>query len=529
LVKIERQFDGVRSSPDVGEMPCSTGPLEQGATMASYKILLDTPCERPAFDFDQYADAFSKIILQSDPRFAIGIFGRWGSGKTTLMQAIRREVCKDPRVVPVDFNAWRYEREENLIVPLLDMLRDELVRWADERAPDRSLKERALEAAAKVKKASRAVLAGVTLKAKGAVFAGPEASLDLGKVLDRLDAQAEGEERKTESFYHACFAKLREATKGFAGANTQRIVVFIDDLDRCMPETALQVLESMKLFFDVDGFIFVVGLDDAVIRQLVNARYRSGTADGDALISGSEYLKKIFQVPFTLPQITPERLGSLLTAERLGDLPAEQLQEVQDRLGPHLGVVVAESGVNPREVRRYINAYTLQRMTNPKLAEEAVLGFQTILFRADWEQVWTALLTFGDAFLFPFRQDVRGARRALRDLWPQLEADIPESFFNFMESEVAKPLRDVASVGPFLYSAEATQTTPVALLEAYGLVGSVRAHILETDQRDRSAREIAADVRKDLRYLRTTLSTLPGSLVVRRAVDDVSEALDRAE
>src|SRR5687768_3698190 len=110
--------------------------------MATYKILLDTPSSQPAFGFDQYATAFSSIILESEPRFAIGIFGRWGSGKTTLMQAIQRELVKDPRVVPVDFNAWRYEREEHLIVPLLDILRDELVRWADQRPPDDSLKAR---------------------------------------------------------------------------------------------------------------------------------------------------------------------------------------------------------------------------------------------------------------------------------------------------------------------------------------------------------------------------------------------------
>src|SRR5690348_9554991 len=98
-------------------MRCSAGP-RPGAVMPDFtrfKVLLDDPAPAPALGFDDYASAFADVIRHSAPRFAIGIFGDWGSGKTTLMQAIRRQLEPDEEISCVWFNAWRYEREEHLI------------------------------------------------------------------------------------------------------------------------------------------------------------------------------------------------------------------------------------------------------------------------------------------------------------------------------------------------------------------------------------------------------------------------------
>src|SRR5215213_8545114 len=84
-----------------------------------FKILLDLPSSSPALGFADNADALAEIIQKSAPQFAIGIFGGWGSGKTTLMQAIEARL-DDNLTIPVWFTAWRYEKEEHLIVPLLD-------------------------------------------------------------------------------------------------------------------------------------------------------------------------------------------------------------------------------------------------------------------------------------------------------------------------------------------------------------------------------------------------------------------------
>src|SRR3954463_2792873 len=110
------------------------------------RILLDTPSDRPALGFADIAAALAEIVMESAPQFAVGVFGGWGSGKTTLMQAIEDRLDND-RIVPVRFSAWRYEKEEHLIVPLLDTVREALLAWSAGR-PDRG--QRAHQTAATI-------------------------------------------------------------------------------------------------------------------------------------------------------------------------------------------------------------------------------------------------------------------------------------------------------------------------------------------------------------------------------------------
>jgi len=124
-----------------------------------YKIILDVPSRRPALGFDQTAIALKDIIESSDPRFAVGIFGGWGSGKTTLLRTIE-SLLDTEKVVPVQFSAWRYEKEEHLIVPLLDTVRDGLVKWADQHPEAR---KGARKTASTIGKVMKSILAGTSL------------------------------------------------------------------------------------------------------------------------------------------------------------------------------------------------------------------------------------------------------------------------------------------------------------------------------------------------------------------------------
>src|SRR5215472_13804093 len=94
----------------------------------SCRILLDGPAASPALGYAQTGQALAAIITRSEPRFAVGIFGGWGSGKTTLMHAIKEGLAPQHGIVVADFNAWRFEREPQLLIPLLDTIRAALVR-----------------------------------------------------------------------------------------------------------------------------------------------------------------------------------------------------------------------------------------------------------------------------------------------------------------------------------------------------------------------------------------------------------------
>ena len=264
------------------------------------------------------------------------------------MNAIRHDLEDQPDVVAVWFNAWRYEKEEHLIVPLLDTIREELLDWGDGRAKETESVARGMASA--VGKAARAVLAGLTLHAgiPGAV----DASLDANKVAAAWRARTgpgQGRVRADELLpreLHGVEAGRREtfiADQGDPGPEhtTRRFVVFIDDLDRCLPDKALQVLESMKLFFDLDGFVFVVGLDQRVIERAVQVKYPADSTDQQggpgSYLSGVDYVKKIFQVQFTTPRIDQGDLPQFLeTIAAAAELPGDQRQDLRDVVTPQV-------------------------------------------------------------------------------------------------------------------------------------------------------------------------------------------------
>lgn len=83
-------------------------------------IITDDVAINPILDFNLYRDAIVNIVKESFPNFTIGIFGGWGTGKTTLLNAIDKELQKDKDLVIVRFESWRYEREDQFaLIPLL--------------------------------------------------------------------------------------------------------------------------------------------------------------------------------------------------------------------------------------------------------------------------------------------------------------------------------------------------------------------------------------------------------------------------
>ncbi len=87
-------------------------------------------------------------------------------------------------------------------------------------------------------------------------------------------------------------------------------VIFIDDLDRCLPEKAVQTLELIKTVFNVESFAFVLALDDEVIERGIGHRYKEYKLQDkkpEMPITGFEYLEKIVHLPFRLPGLTREQ------------------------------------------------------------------------------------------------------------------------------------------------------------------------------------------------------------------------------
>ena len=254
-------------------------------------IITDDISTAPILDFNEYSGAIVRVIEQSYPKFSIGIYGEWGIGKTTLMRSIfnQLENNKDNSVVTVWFNAWRYEREEYFtLIPLLKTIELAL-------PPEYEGLKGALRGAAifgwKISKDAisslvtdhfRKYIGGAAGKGLDAFT---EKIIPELKKIDELESRTidfEGQEKIQSEL-----EKLRKKNRKL------KIVIFVDDLDRCSPEKILELFESTKVFLGMDGFIYVLCLSHNKVAQLITEKYG---------LEGEQYIKKIIQIPVNLQE-----------------------------------------------------------------------------------------------------------------------------------------------------------------------------------------------------------------------------------
>ena len=338
-------------------------------------LLNDQPSTLDLLNFAQYAEALRAVMLDPQTRtpLVIGIFGRWGSGKTTLMRMVEQGLIE--RRVPIAwFSAWLYAQEKEIWAAFLQSLTLRLTAGLGPAgkarfsfrvfrrgfAPERLLYDlpRWLMRLGLV---ALPVVAGTLLAGQvsevlgrllGAVGVAGTVLLGLWQIL-RPGMERAAREAPDFSLYRSMdfvehigflerfrdqFARIVAAIPSESG----RIVVFIDDLDRCPPDKALQVLDAIKAFVDVPGCIFVLGLDLAVIQKAVEAKYAN---DG---VAQREYLAKTVQLGFHLPPLTEADFARYLRALRVG-FPDERCRDV----------FLSAIARNPREMKRVINSFSL--------------------------------------------------------------------------------------------------------------------------------------------------------------------------
>lgn len=487
------------------------------------RVLIDSPSDNPGLGFPTYVDALSRVITESKPHFAVGVYGSWGSGKTTLMNAIRQRLDKDPSVICASFVAWRYEKESHLIVPLIDTIREALITWSSKQSEKR-FASAGLKTAEKLGLITKALAAGMSFKL-GLPHAA-EISFEANKAIAVVDERHRLAEaaKVPRSFYFASFRALEKAFKEFGAGEAKRFVVFIDDLDRCLPKGTLDILESMKLFFDIDGFIFVVGVDREVVEWCIEASYLRefpvmGSPDSQTVatrgadyikIKGSEYINKIVQVPFTLPPISLRELDDFVAAiTRENQFTTAEDNELRQVVRPHLNFLAGDAGINPRRVKKYRNDYILQRSVKPLLHPAAVLALLTINYRNDWGVVRSAF--YADdrqlvvaALRYP---DVASQRQALEDVDPNYVA-VPNEFLRYVAAATVDqppgPGRDlllVSNLDDYIYAGETTMADANSqLIEVLPRVSRLRRMLNESIGADGAVGE-AKDLIQELSEL----------------------------
>ncbi|RJQ18642.1 MAG: hypothetical protein C4560_07055 [Nitrospiraceae bacterium] len=321
------------------------------------------------FGYNKYAKTIVDMITdQGFPSpFTFGVFGEWGSGKTSLMRMIEEALSKGHSdfIVPVWFNPWRYEREPHLIVPFLKTIQHALSKhiMTHNTLPPETVRKLRLWKN-KISGAAFALSSGfkgdLDVKFLNAKL---EAERAVRKEEDHIESRKLNKKiKKLEQFstmYHNVLYKLEEVYE--EEPTNLRVVVFIDDLDRCLPEKAIEVLKGVKSFLDIPGYIFFIGIDRKVIEKGIRVEYKGfviedrareraeGNGDqpnfDDIPITPSDYLEKIVQLPITLPPVESTRMEDYL----------RRLLHENESIKPYLDIIQSGLKQNPRTYKRFIN------------------------------------------------------------------------------------------------------------------------------------------------------------------------------
>lgn len=288
-----------------------------------------------------FAKAIAGTAMGTKGPFTIGTFADWGQGKTSVLKQAKSliESKKEDHIVTVWFNAWQFENEAHPIIPMIATIAAEV----EKKTPS---------ATGKMWKQFHAALGGLAYGFSAAGFSGKN-MIDKEKEL----LKSQEDHLKSQSLYYQSF----DALSKFTLSNNDippKIIVFIDDLDRCLPPNALKLLESIKLVLAQQGFIFVLAVDRKVLESFLSKRYKEDFGIDD-YEGGVSYLDKIVQLPIALPthKCRFETYISALLQRKLFDSNLE----VKEALIKIKGLLATGSNHNPRSLVRIINNLIIDR------------------------------------------------------------------------------------------------------------------------------------------------------------------------
>lgn len=335
------------------------------------RFLPDKPLSATDADdlgFGEFVEVLQTSIYNTETPFVYGVLGDWGTGKTSIMQLLQHRLEQDLQngvqpFVPIWFNAWKYENEENIVYPLLYGIK----RDYDERISQTAKSQDFPQKFRQVVASSTLALADVGLRVitkhlTGEAIKVSDIEQQINKVREHagnletvLNSWAD-EVRKLDDAFKVMLTTyaqdLIKSNSEFRDSSKVKFVILIDDLDRCLPETTIAVLESIKNYLLVENCIFVLGVNPKIIYQGIRVKYKNLEVDG------REYLEKILNYSFYVPE--PELgLAAKFASERLKRLVLDEAKQRQyDPYFVKFGQILQECQFNnPRKIKRILNRY----------------------------------------------------------------------------------------------------------------------------------------------------------------------------
>jgi len=324
---------------------------------ADRNIIRGGPGSSSELNYDIYAELLCNMAIEAtqplsrqnqdhkEGAFTIGIFGSWGSGKTSLMARMKRdfEELANPskKYKTVWFNAWKYDDRLDIKNALIQTILSQI-------CEDTSIK---LEERKNITKAALTYsvcafkLAGIL--ARGYVNVSTGGFVNTQAIAKQFEMLVNPDENphliNPYQFINNFENVFKNAVQSYVG-NDGRLMIFIDDLDRCLPENALSVLECLKLHLDQSNCIFVIGIDKRILEQAVGQRYPKELG-----ITGREYIEKIINLNFFLSDKDQEEVKNRLLQ---GSLTAQYSNDEKI-----WGMISQATNSNIRKMQQFITAF----------------------------------------------------------------------------------------------------------------------------------------------------------------------------
>ena len=307
-------------------------------------ILTDDIAIDPILDFNLYRNAIVNIVKTSHPKFTIGIFGEWGAGKTTLINSVDNALQTDKSLIRVRLEAWRYKWEQFPIASLLKSIAYALP--AEKQFED--LKKKLETSAINFLKNTADILTSIISKYASEEYEISQEMFDTFKKELNSKIQLIAELDR-DTVYFDGFEEIKKEIKNLRLENPAfRIIVYVDDLDKCSPKKALELLEIIRVFQDVEGFIYIIGISHDILIKLGNIESNEKSNEGE------HYVKNLIQVPIALPKWSNQDTVKLVRDFIKKGMIHDKFKDVVDKNIELISVAIDN---NPREIKRFLNNF----------------------------------------------------------------------------------------------------------------------------------------------------------------------------
>ncbi|TXI63495.1 MAG: hypothetical protein E6Q46_07815 [Flavobacterium sp.] len=313
---------------------------------------------------EKYSQALSNFITRSDTPITVGLQGEWGTGKTSLMSLLLEDF-NEKNIACSWVNTWEYSmfRGANETTPgvlrgMLEKLKASCV--------DRKIWTLKDDSQEKFKKAAR--------------FLGGLANQIIANQTGvNIKEASEGSNNSQNSTAEIAEIKalitelINELIKDTSNP-IQKVVFFVDDLDRIPPGDAVEVLEALKNIFDIPNCIFILAIDYDVVVKGLESKFGPKTEENEREFRS--FFDKIIQVPFSMPTGTYDIENFLVKKlNSIGIKISEDEKELYTKAVKH------SIGFNPRSLKRYLNSFSLiNHLKEIEIDDENSKGDDFMLF-----------------------------------------------------------------------------------------------------------------------------------------------------